>query len=83
MSDASNESSESLVEIFPNEMLAGLWADILRNEGIPSLVKPQFAGYGAWGHDSFIPHGLYVLGKHTERAQAIIKDTESSDGWET
>lgn len=70
------ESSEALVQVFPNEMLAQLWADILGNEGIPSLIKPQFGGYGAWGHDSFIPHGLYVLGKHTETALAIIKDSE-------
>lgn len=72
-------SSESLVEVFPNEMLARLWAGILQNEGVPSLVKPQFAGYGAWGHDSFIPHGLYVLGEHTERARGIIEDTEGGE----
>ena len=70
------ESSEALVQVFPNEMLARLWADILGNEGIASLIKPQFGGYGAWGHDSFISHGLYVLGKHTETALAIIKDSE-------
>ena len=73
-------SGEELVEVFPNEMLAQLWADVLRNEGIPSMVKPQFAGYGAWGHDSFIPHGLYVLGEHTERALAIIKNSEDAEG---
>lgn len=73
-------SGEELVEVFPNEMLAQLWADVLRNEGIPSMLKPQFAGYGAWGHDSFIPHGLYVLGEHTERALAIIKDSVGGEG---
>ena len=71
-------SDESLVDVFPNEMLARLWADILEQEGMQSLVKPQYAGYGAWGHDSFIPHGLYVLSEHTERARGIIKDSEGA-----
>jgi hypothetical protein len=69
-------SSESLVEVFPNEMLARLWADILSNEGIPSFVKPHFAGYGGWGPDSFIPHGLYVPGEHIEGARDSIRDSE-------
>ena len=72
-------SSESLVEVFPNEMLARLWADILSGEGIPSLMKPQFGGYGGWGHDSFIPHGLYVLGEHIERARDIIRDSDGEE----
>ncbi len=82
MNEAPGDSRESLVEVFPNEMLARLWADILRNERIPSLVIPQFGGYGPWGHDSFIPHGLYVLGKNIEKAQAIIKDTEGDNSGE-
>jgi hypothetical protein len=76
-------SDESLVEMFPNEMLARLWADVLLSEGIPSLVKPQLGGYGALGHDSFIPHGLYVLANHTEKALAIIKDSVSYDSNDT
>jgi hypothetical protein len=71
-------SDESLVEMFPNEMMARLWAEVLGNEGIPSLVKPQIGGYGLWGHDSFIHHGLYVLDEYIQRARDIIKDTEGS-----
>jgi hypothetical protein len=49
---------EDLLEVYPNEMLAHFWADVLRQEGIKSMVKPQNAGYGAWGRDSFIPYAL-------------------------
>jgi hypothetical protein len=49
---------------------------IFSNEGILSFVKPHLADYGGWGHDSFIPHGLYVLGEHIERARDSIRDSE-------
>lgn len=67
---------EELVEVYPNEMLAQLWAGILDQEGIRSMVKPQYGGYGAWGRDVFIPHALYVLGENIDRARAIIKEID-------
>ena len=61
-----------LLDIFENEMLARFWAGVLEGEGIPSMVQPQMGGYGMWGHDSFIPHGLYVSGGQAEDARAIV-----------
>ena len=61
-----------LLEVFANEMLARFWAGLLESEGILSVVKPQLGGYGMWGHDSFIPHGLYVRTGQAEEAKAIL-----------
>ena len=61
-----------LLEVFENEMLARFWAGVLESEGIPSMVQPRMGGYGMWGHDSFIPHGLYVSRKQAAEARAIV-----------
>jgi hypothetical protein len=68
---------EELLEVYPNEMLAHFWADVLRQEGIKSMVKPQNAGYSAWGRDSFIPHALLVLSGNIVQAKEIIKEADS------
>ncbi len=67
---------EELLEVYPNEMLAQFWADVLQQEGIRSLMKPQYGGYGAWGRDSFIPHALFVLTENIEQAREIIKEVD-------
>ncbi len=64
---------ETLVEVFPNEVIAQFWVGVLRGEGIRSMVKPQMGGYGMWGHDSFIPHGLYVLPQDLVQARALLE----------
>ena len=69
-----------LLEVFDNEMLARFWAGVLESEGIPSMVQPQMGGYGMWGHDSFIPHGLYVTGERAEQARAIVEAQRESGG---
>ena len=61
-----------LLEVFENEMLARFWAGVLESEGIPSMVQPRMGGYGVWGHDSFIPHGLYVNGEQAKEAREIV-----------
>ncbi len=61
-----------LLEVFENEMLARFWAGVPESEGILSMVQPQMGGYGMWGHDSFIPHGLYVSGEQAGKARAIV-----------
>jgi hypothetical protein len=63
---------ETLLTVFPNELIAGFWVGVLEHEGIRSFVKPQMGGYGMWGHDSFIPHGLYVPSEQLEEARAIL-----------
>ena len=60
------------MELFPTEMLARLLAGILLEEGIPRLVKPRMDGYGMWGHDSFIPHGMCVMPDRVEEVNALL-----------
>ncbi len=69
-----------LLEVFENEMLARFWAGVLESEGILSMVQPRLGGYGMWGHDSFLPHGLYVSGEQAEEARAIVASQRESGG---
>ncbi len=69
-----------LLEVFENEMLARFMAGVLEGEGIPSMVQPQMGGYGMWGHDSFIPHGLYVSSEQAEEARAIVAAQREESG---
>ena len=67
---------ERLLAVYPNEMLARMWADVLEQEGVRAMIKPQQAGYGGWGHDSFVPHAVYVLEEYIEKARRIIQPSE-------
>ncbi len=69
-----------LLEVFENEMLARFWAGVLESEGILSMVQPRLGGYGMWGHDSFIPHGLYVPATQAEEARAIVASQREAGG---
>ena len=69
-----------LLEVFENEMLARFWAGVLESEGIPSMVQPRMGGYGMWGHDSFIPHGLYVNGEQAKEAREIVASQREAGG---
>ncbi len=33
-----------------------------------------------WGHDSFIPHGLYVSGEQAQEARAIVAAQREAGG---
>ena len=70
---------EVRVATFPNEMMARYWADVLEQEGIPGVVKPQMGGYGVFGHMSYVPHALYVLKKDEERALALLDEAYQED----
>ncbi|MBI2873100.1 MAG: DUF2007 domain-containing protein [Chloroflexi bacterium] len=65
-------AKEVRIATYPNEMEARLWAQRLEEHGIPSVVRPLGAGYGALGAFSFIHHGLYVLEERAEEASRIV-----------
>ena len=60
-----------MLATLPNEMEARLLVDRLEEEGIRSMIKPRGAGYALAGPLSFIPHSVYVLEEHLERARQI------------
>ncbi len=63
------------VEVYPNEIIARLCADILRDEGIESIVNPERGAYGVWGLGPFIPHALWVLDSDAERATVCLRES--------
>jgi hypothetical protein len=59
----------------PNEIIAGLWASVLRDEGIEVMVKssgPGMAYFSTLGNQ----HSLYVLESRVNEAQQIIQELE-------
>ena len=63
----------------PNEPLAQLSADILRQEGIASMVRASGAGVGAWGSAATLSHDLYVVDSERERAMEILDSFNAAD----
>ena len=60
-----------LLATYPNEMEARLLADRLRDEGIPSVVRPMGAGYALAGPMSFMSHSVYVTEDYLPRARSV------------
>jgi hypothetical protein len=65
---------EALVATYQNEMEARLLEEMLREEGIPSVVKPRGGGYGLFGQDPFIAHSVYVLEENLQKAREIAAE---------
>lgn len=58
----------------PNEPLARLWADVLAEAGIRSLVKPIGPGVGAWASAATLEHEIHVLRSRLPEARAVLED---------
>lgn len=69
--------SDVLLKVFPSEIDAEMWASILEDEGIRSVIKPQGVGYGWMGPLAFVPYALYVMEEEIQKAREII---QSNDG---
>ncbi len=62
----------------PNEIIAGLWASVLRDEGFEVMVKssgPGMAYFSTMGNQ----HSIYVLDKYADEARQIIQELEEAD----
>ena len=60
------------LETYPNDMEAQMMAQILEGNGIPAVIQPMGAGYGALGVTQFIPHRLFVQEEDLKRAREIV-----------
>jgi len=69
----------ALLTTAPNEPIARMWEQMLVDEGIPALVKPEGPGTGGWGSVAVSAHELYVRRSDLERAREIM---EAEDGEE-
>lgn len=63
----------------PNETIAMMWRDVLREEGIIVAIQGGGAGY-AFGHNLLNEQYVLVREDQAERAKAIIDEFESDEG---
>lgn len=63
----------------PNEPIALMWEQMLRDAGIPALVRPGGPGAGGWGSVATFAHDLYVRGEDLERARQIMEEDGDED----
>lgn len=57
----------------PNAIVAGMWSDLLLEEGVIALVQPLGPGPGAWGSAATFEHALSVRTEDTERAEEVLR----------
>jgi hypothetical protein len=70
------------IAIAPNEMVAQMWQQVLRDEGIIAALKPGGIGQ-AYASNALNEHYVLVRQDQAERARAIIDDFESDDSSES
>lgn len=63
----------------PNEPIARLWEEMLRDSGIPALVRPGGPGAGGWGSVATFGHDLFVRTEDLERARIIVAEDDGSE----
>jgi len=63
----------------PNEPIAQMWAETLRQNGIEVLVKPRGPGIGAWGSSFTFEHDLYVLRSYRRAALLLLHELEGAE----
>jgi hypothetical protein len=70
----------------PNETIAVMWRDVLRDEGIIAMIKGGGAGY-SFGQNVLNEQYLLVREDQAEAAREIIDEFEEEDDalilWET
>ena len=57
----------------PSEPLAQMWADVLEDAGIRTLVKAIGPGFGGWGSVAMAEHELFVLRSQLPAANAVAR----------
>jgi len=63
---------EITIATFPNQIDAEMWAEVLRDEGIPSVLVPLNPGAGGWGTSLTGPYAKHVKAGSAERAREIL-----------
>lgn len=56
--------------------------DILRDAGIPVLVRPGGPGLGAWASAATFEHAIYVREGDLERAREVLAEIEVLDDFD-
>ncbi|CAN5723324.1 hypothetical protein BH23CHL2_BH23CHL2_19080 [soil metagenome] len=82
---SSDDSRIVHVGTAPNETIAMMWRDILRDEGIAAVVKGGGSGYGL-GHNLLNEQYILVREDQAALAREILEELEDEDIpiiWET
>ncbi len=72
------EEKEVAIASFPSETEALMWAEVLKGEGIPSVLVPLGPGIGGWGATVWRPFELRVRLSDAARAKSIMEGLENS-----
>ena len=62
-----------LVATAPNEAVATMWAGIMENEGIHSVIKGHELTAAMYVPSSLAPHEIRVLASQAEKAREILR----------
>lgn len=71
---APHSVKEVPVATFPSRLEADMWAELLRREGIPSVLVSLGPGAGGWGNSAFVPHQLRVRETDADRARQLLPE---------
>ncbi|MEA2523026.1 MAG: hypothetical protein QOF73_253 [Thermomicrobiales bacterium] len=72
--DSERDDPVVYLATMPNEPLAQMWAETLRQNGIGVMVKALGPGFGAWGSSFTFEHALYVLASKLRPALLMLED---------
>ena len=62
-----------LVATAPNEPVASMWAGILENEGIRSVIRAQELTAAMYIPSGFAPCRVFVLSSQADKAKEVLK----------
>ena len=71
---------EVVVSHYTNQVEAEMWAEFLRDQGIPSRVVRAGADIAAVGLDAWVAHHLIVRAEDVQRARTILADVTNEGG---
>lgn len=65
---------EVAIATFNSQLEAEMWAELLRGEGIPSVLVSLGPGAGGWGNSVFVPYQLRVRESDVQRARELLPE---------
>ena len=68
------------VATFPSRLEADMWAELLRRDGIPTVLVSLGPGAGSWGNSAFVPCQIRVRDFDVDRARRLLPEANVSDG---
>jgi hypothetical protein len=69
--------AEMPVARFRSQLEAEMWAEILHQEGIPTVLVPLGPGAGGWGTSLWDPYEVRVRADDLARARALLPDAKA------